>query len=115
MPKRVDSRTYRDPLAHRNLANALDLPTRRKPADAAIAPRGWWLRTVADPIAPEPERKPAMNDTYRVCTSAADCVRRDGHNWLSHALFGRVTDRILAFCDNPTDDVAIGHHADYLI
>jgi hypothetical protein len=45
--KSVDVRTFYDPLADRNLSNAMPLPARRTPVPpTTFAPRGWRLRPV---------------------------------------------------------------------
>jgi hypothetical protein len=102
MARRVDSRTYRDPLATRNLSNCLPEPKRARKATTpeSFAPKGWRLRTLTEyraamatnesasfyqPIRTDtPKENIDMPDTtsatYRLCTLGdGTCVRRDGH------------------------------------
>jgi hypothetical protein len=51
-PKSVDVRTFFDPLADRNLPNALPTP-KPKPFNPLVAPRGWRLRPVERASLPE--------------------------------------------------------------
>lgn len=55
----VDVRTFFDPLADRNLPNAIPAP-KPKPFNPNIAPKGWSLRPVEPaPVAVEPVAAPA--------------------------------------------------------
>lgn len=44
----TDVRTYFDPLAGRNLSNAIAKPPKPKPYNPRIAPSGWSLRPLVD-------------------------------------------------------------------
>lgn len=74
-PRSVDVRQFIDPLADRNLPNALPTP-KAKPFNPSIAPKGWRLR----PVQPVAVVAPARGLTCPRC-SRSDFRTANGLTW----------------------------------
>jgi hypothetical protein len=73
----VDVRTFFDPLADRNLANALPSPKPKAAPIATVAPRGWRLRPVEVGTAPSRQGQAAERPAKPAGLTCPRCLRSD--------------------------------------
>jgi hypothetical protein len=76
-PRSIDVRTFFDPLADRNLPNALPSPKPKAAPIATVAPRGWRLRPVEVPTVPSWEGQAAERPAKPAGLTCARCLRSD--------------------------------------